>query len=820
MRLDPCPNSLGQSFGRCAGRLAARVIGMKATHPVAGSHGGHFLVNYLCQMPAGIPFIASHEEVVSKNHLMERNMGKLLETIRTYRQMIWTAVKPDQQTWQGATYGLAAVTLLLIIAFVASVAMGSWALITLAILIPLTVLLAFLSGMLTDPMMGLLNAMPRQYRLVLVGSGVILATMIFSGLGGVGTAALAAAVILFASLLGAGVWGLARRQTGRGLSVFSLLLGAAGLIAGLLWYQWPGPAVTSPPNATRQNAAAIPHLTGADPAQPGPYPVQTLTYGSGQDRHRPEYGAEADLLTPSVNGSPFIDNWQGISGDLRSRYWGFDVSNLPLNGRVWYPDGDGPFPLALIVHGNHFMMDYSDSGYDYLGQLLASRGIILVSVDQNFLNGSWTDIQMFGIEGLKNENNGRGWLLLEHLVQWQDWQADAGNPFYGMVDMERIVLMGHSRGGEAAAIAAAFNRLPAYPDDATVLFNYNFNIRGVVAIAPSDGQYNPTGRSTPLQNINYLVIQGAYDGDVRPFQGIRQYNRVTFDDDQFWFKSAVYVDRANHGQFNTDWGRADRGGFPAAGLLNLAPIMPEAEQQQVAKLFISAFLESVLDERDEYLPLFQDPRRARNWLPETIYLSRYDDSRTEIIADFEEDIDVTTASVEGAFFTGAGLTRWYEKLVELKSGDQQTNAVYLGWDEEVTGETAVYTLSLAESEIRPLANSSLIFSLADANQSPSPQDPLDLTIELVDGSGNTASLPLSHYALLQPQIQFYTLKARFLESRDSRPGEVTFQSYAFPLADFQASNPQFDPDALASIRFVFDRSERGVVVLDEIGFRR
>jgi predicted dienelactone hydrolase len=77
---------------------------------------------------------------------------------------------------------------------------------------------------------------------------------------------------------------------------------------------------------------------------------------------------------------------------------------------------------------------------------------------------------MFGIEGLKEENDGRGWLLLEHLAQWQEWQQTAGNPFYGKVDMERIVLMGHSRGGEAAAIAAAFNRLPAYPDDATVSF--------------------------------------------------------------------------------------------------------------------------------------------------------------------------------------------------------------------------------------------------------------------------------------------------------------------------------------------------------------
>ena len=88
----------------------------------------------------------------------------------------------------------------------------------------------------------------------------------------------------------------------------------------------------------------------------------------------------------------------------RKKYWGFDPKAFPINGRVWYPDGAGPFPLVLIVHGNHNMKDFSDPGYGYLGELLASRGFILASVDENFING-----------GLRGENDGRGWLLLEHL---------------------------------------------------------------------------------------------------------------------------------------------------------------------------------------------------------------------------------------------------------------------------------------------------------------------------------------------------------------------------------------------------------------------
>ena len=64
----------------------------------------------------------------------------------------------------------------------------------------------------------------------------------------------------------------------------------------------------------------------------------------------------------------------------------------------------------------------------------------------------------------------------------------------GKVDLDRVALMGHSRGGEAVAHAAAFNRLRYYPDDTSLEFDFNFGVRAVVAIAPVDGQYLPTDR--------------------------------------------------------------------------------------------------------------------------------------------------------------------------------------------------------------------------------------------------------------------------------------------------------------------------------------
>ena len=235
-------------------------------------------------------------------------------------------------------------------------------------------------------------------------------------------------------------------------------------------------------------------------------------------------------MSEPVDGSHLIEGWSGAAGWARTQYWGFDAKQLPRQGRVWFPDGDGPFPLVLMVHGNHDMEDFSDPGYAYLGELFASRGIIAVSVDENFLNSSFADLVGGFKGGLTKENDARAWMLLEHLRLWRQWNQDPQNRFHGKVDLDRVALIGHSRGGEAVAIAAMFNHLPFYPDDARVAFDYGFNLRGVIAIAPSDEQYEPRSEPTEFDDVSYLVIQGSNDGDVQSYMGSAQYSRVGFAD--------------------------------------------------------------------------------------------------------------------------------------------------------------------------------------------------------------------------------------------------------------------------------------------------
>jgi len=593
-------------------------------------------------------------------------------------------------------------------------------------------------------------------------------------------------------------------------------------------------------------------ISAPNPGQAGSYAVKSLYYGSGTDKLRREFRDSVAIKTPTVDGSPFV-TIQGDAGKTHDKVWGFTLKKMPLNGRVWYPDGPGPFPLVLIVHGNHTPQDFSDPGYRYLGEHLASHGFILVSVDENFING------------LQGENDGRGWLLLKHLERWKKWNDSAGSPFQGKVDMHRIALMGHSRGGEAIAHAATFNRLSHYPDDAKVAFNFHFDIKSLVAIAPVDGQYKPATVFEPLENVNYMVIHGSHDGDVSSFNGLRQYQRLKFTDGQPWFKSAWYVYRANHGQWNTVWNNKDNG--PRSGRsLDLRGLLPPEDQRQFGRVVITAFLEATLMNKQEYLPMFRDHRVAGAWLPKTMYITRFQSSGFQPIATFDEDVDVTSGSVPGVTIAGDSLGTWKESGLTLRGGQNDllnTQAVTLGWNNTVSGpdttkrgKPASYTLTLSDSLVRSLGvgnGSALCFSVAPLDQKPGPRSaprdttkkdstakggakkdstpaapkpgkakpdtfPVDFTVEVTDAAGAHASVSVRRYGIPRRPLDVHILRRAVQEDR-SFPNkfEVVLQSYVIPFSDLVAVTPGLDLSHLRSIRLVFDRAVWGTVQVDDIG---
>lgn len=619
-------------------------------------------------------------------------------------------------------------------------------------------------------------------------------------------------LVLAAVLAGTGAyfifvgWG-ERLVWQRVLSFMVLAVGVGGLVV-VGWLVFFSPGEPAAPLAVSTERGA-PQIDAPDPSQPGSYPVSYLTYGSGDDLRRPEFGADAGLITDPVDASRYV-SFDGWKARLREFFFGFDENDYPLNGRVWYPQGEGPFPLVLIVHGNHNMVDFSDPGYDYLGELLASRGFIFVSVDQNFLNG--------GTYGrASSENDARAWLLLEHLAQWEEWHNDPASPFYQKVDLNNVGLIGHSRGGEAAALAVTFNRLDIYPFSARVRWNYDFGIKAVVAIAPVDQQWLPADHPNPMENVPYLVLQGSHDADLYYFDGIGQYQRAEYTRPEGEaFKSAFYIYRANHGQFNTGWGMLDYGGVRGA-FINQEALLPAEEQRQIARLLISAFLEVHLHGEQAYRPIFEDPRTAGTWLPETGYITQYQDYGTALLADFEEDIDPTTATAPGTQINASGLQRWRELSPRFRNGDRTDNhAVQIGW----SGGNSSYGVTLPPNPDWTLtSNTLLVFQAADDREPEEVFEGLDFSVALVDRFGRRVSIPLSEVLPLHTQFpaEIYRLplwNEEYLEDAS----EPVFQGYRIPLAVFLARDPDFELSNLREIRFLFDRTESGQVLLDEIGF--
>ncbi|MGH7577016.1 MAG: alpha/beta hydrolase family protein [Longimicrobiales bacterium] len=642
------------------------------------------------------------------------------------------------------------------------------------------------------------------------------------------------------------------------LRSFLALGGCGWRIGGVLVLAGCTPALRLAPDDSPEVLSR--HVIDAsDPSLAGDMGVRRLYYGSGTDRNRPEYRDSVTIRTDSVDASTFVDF--GDDSDERRKYWGFTTKGMPLNGRVWYPDGAGPFPLVLIVHGNHNPRDFSDPGYAYLGEHLSSHGYIVASLDMNFINGTG------------RENDARGWFFLKHLEAWRTFNQTAGGPFAGKVDLERVALIGHSRGGEAVGHAAAFNRLSRYPDDAKVTFDFHFGIRSIIAIAPVDGQYRPAERLVPVEDVNYLVFHGAHDGDVSAFMGVRQYQRVTFTDTLPRFKAAVYVYRANHGQWNSVWGRNDNG-RRSSRILDLRTLMPAEDQRKFGKVYITAFLESTLNGRDEYLALFRDHRVAGGWLPKTMYITRFQESSFRAVAGFEEDVDPSTGSASGVVLEGDSLATWRESRLQLRTSNSPqegtshyNNAVWIGWNNRIegddttrTGPPAVFTVTLPAGHARDAelsARSSLQFLLMPTDDVPGPRSapadslaadslnqnepeseeaesdddeapeaesdeekpPIDLSIEIVDEAGATARLPLSQYGAIRRPLDTWILRRRDRErERFGAHSETVLQTYSIPLEDFLRSTPSLDPTRLKHVRFVFDRATAGTVIIDDVGF--
>lgn len=110
---------------------------------------------------------------------------------------------------------------------------------------------------------------------------------------------------------------------------------------------------------------------------------------------------------------------------------------------VWYPCNSGTARLAATTLTAGYMANYR--AISYLADHLVTHGYIVFAMTPNNRygnNSGWVAAQKAGIAMLRSENSRTG-------------SAGYPNPIRGKVDIHKLQMMGHSKGGGAALIAAA-----------------------------------------------------------------------------------------------------------------------------------------------------------------------------------------------------------------------------------------------------------------------------------------------------------------------------------------------------------------------------
>ncbi len=498
-----------------------------------------------------------------------------------------------------------------------------------------------------------------------------------------------------------------------------------------------------------------------------------------------EYGHSNDLDRRTANVSGFFNS---PDADVN-----IPMNAVPLHGVVRFPNGPGPFPLVLIVHGNHSPTDPSYRGYEYLLNLLASQCMIAVSVEEDFLNG-----------GVGGEMDARGIVLLHHLQLWREWNRTPGHPFFTKVDMGNIGLAGHSRGGEAVVAATLFNgtlHTPSDPPVGTTSHNFGFGIQSLYAIAPVDGQFD--GGPITLTAADYYVMHGTHDGDVSDFGGQRTHNRAfPVNNSTSHFKGLLWVYAANHGQWNTGWGTC------CEASVGPQPLISASDQQQIGKTYMSGYFLYGLKGMTPYKHFLGGHATFASLPAGVTRVFQYQDPERIYMNHHQEDNDPATGSQAGVSNVQVGS---FDRLEVYNFSDRnaphflwgQTNGLIAGWRENGTEfHVDLSKAVIPEYKYLALHVGQTHESSPDFN---TPGVDKDFSVQLEFDGSTGPEVAVSFYGkLVYPLVT--NLRTKSVQ-----------QTIRIPFADLRSSEKVL-PDDVRLIKLKFNRQKSGNIAVDEIQF--
>ncbi len=495
---------------------------------------------------------------------------------------------------------------------------------------------------------------------------------------------------------------------------------------------------------------------------------------------------------------------------------GASVPGVPfattLYGVVRHPEAlaDGPFPFVLMLHGNHGNCrdtptaddDYcvtsnghdcgdpggvttpNAEGYVYLLETLAAQGFVAASISANALNCR----DDFILE--------RSALIAEHLRRWAAWGSAGAEPFgatfVGAVDLGRVGLMGHSRGGDAIAHV---HEVLAQNAIAGV------EVRSLFAVAPTD--YHDAS----IPNADLAVLLPSCDGDVAPLSGKNHYDRsIDFDDGAR--RAQVFYIGGNHNFFNTEWKVSEWDLFGPGNDPYCQPDDEALAREQTAMLegVLGSWFWTTLATEDDPEPFVRadapSPSVFDIWADAPLELRWSYSSPSRVLIDDFSGPNAPTTNALGEVNT---FESWY--LFESCFGTacdpyflHPRNVVRLLWEQ---GNVPLATISLGAFDASDFAALSfrVVSRRSTLNDGLEEQDFL---VRLVDTDGDEVVFPVSDIKTL----------AHLYPHAD--PYEV-LETVRVPLPALAADQPALDLTSLQSLQLEMTALDRsGSVIVADI----
>ena len=558
--------------------------------------------------------------------------------------------------------------------------------------------------------------------------------------------------------------------------------------------------------------------------------VNSFFYGSGNDTRRSTYNEGVAFESESFDLSAWLPTEQKHFSSFYEWFWGFNAENIPLNANVWIPETDSlKHPIVFIIHGQEDLTEEAENGFDYLSEKLSGIGFIAVSIDLNFFNDFWLNMSQ------QDRIIAKSIVVLKHIEAWQRWNMLENHALYNKLDTTaNITLVGHGEGSLVSWKLAKYNRIKRLPSNANKVVDTNFSIGNIIALSPIDFLEN--SHST-LNNINFLAINGGYNTRVSMPLSNTQYEYVHFSDtNKYYFKDDIYMHHGNYSQFNEQLEGKD-GRPPFNWLINQSAVISGKLQRDFTKMVTEAFLEFIYKDREDFHPIFQNTYNAGNSLPQSIYFNQFEDNSFIPLANFDEDENPVTATYDSVSLSANNLKVWEEIYISSKLGYGIDKGLLLAWNSEgwqnlgntvKRDSTSTYELelhkgfgSLDKIDNYSVFNFSLIYldnnasaehnltSLSDLSEE------VNFSIEFIDTIGVVNKIPFRNLGKAAIPL---TKKGYKIPWLSKNPVNLHLQTYYFPVINFLKLNPEFNLSSIGKIRFVFDKTLKGKLLFDDIGF--